>query len=484
MTQLKRPLFVEKIGGTSMANTDAALNNVFLHEDRRDDPYGRIIVVSAYAGVTDKLLEHKKTGKPGVYALFSSAEADSLWGDALTRVADDMQAINRDIFGDHADRNAADTFVRDRIEGVRSCLLDLQRLCSYGHFRLDEHLMTVREMLSALGEAHSAHNTTMLLRQHGVNASFIDLTGWRDDAQPTLDERIMAAFEKTDFSAELPIVTGYAHCRDGMVRNFDRGYTEVTFSRIAVLMNAAEAIIHKEFHLSSADPKVVGADRVRKIGRTNYDVADQLSNMGMEAVHPRAAKGLRQAGIPLCVRNTFDPKDPGTQISSDYVSETPGTEIVTGLKNVIALDFFEQDMVGVKGYDASILEILQRHTVRIVSKASNANTITHYLAGSLKAAKRAAAQLEEKYPSASVTARKVSIVSVIGSDLDAPALTKNAVAALSDGGVEILGLHQLMRNVDLQFVVPEDDFDMAIKALHARLVERAGDASVLDQRAV
>lgn len=269
-----------------------------------------------------------------------------------------------------------------------------------------------------------------------------------------------------------------------MVRNFDRGYTEVTFSRIAVLMEAAEAIIHKEFHLSSADPKVVGEDRVRKIGRTNYDVADQLSNMGMEAVHPRAAKGLRQAGIPLCVRNTFDPSDPGTEISGDYVSETPGTEIVTGLKNVIALDFFEQDMVGVKGYDAAILEILRRHNVRIVSKASNANTITHYLAGSLKAAKRAAAQLEEKYPSANVSARKVSIVSVIGSDLEAPGLTKTAVSALFDSEVEILGLHQLMRNVDIQFVVPEDDFDLAIRALHARLVERGeAGAQAPNQRA-
>ena len=67
------------------------------------------------------------------------------------------------------------------------------------------------------------------------------------------------------------------------------------------MTEAREAVIHKEFHLCSADPKTVGLDKVRVIGRTNYDVADQLSNMGMEAIHPRAAKGLRQAGIPLRV---------------------------------------------------------------------------------------------------------------------------------------------------------------------------------------
>ncbi len=64
----------------------------------------------------------------------------------------------------------------------------------------------------------------------------------------------------------MPIVTGYAQCSEGLMREFDRGYSEVTFSRLAALTGAREAIIHKEFHLSSADPKLVGADRVRKLG--------------------------------------------------------------------------------------------------------------------------------------------------------------------------------------------------------------------------
>lgn len=469
----KAPLIVEKIGGTSMSNTRSVLENVLLRK-RGADPYQRIVVVSAYAGVTNLLLEHKKTGEPGVYALFASAEGDWSWDDALSRVAERMQAINKDIFGDHADRQTADNFVRERIEGVRGCLRDLQRLCSYGHFRLDEHLMTIREMLSALGEAHSAHNTMLLLRQREVNATFIDLTGWRDETQPNLDERIQNALSGVDAARELPIVTGYAHCRDGLMRAYDRGYTEVTFSRIAVLLNAAEAVIHKEFHLSSADPKIVGEDCVRKIGRTNYDVADQLSNMGMEAIHPRAAKGLRQSEIPLRVKNTFDPDDPGTVFRQDYVADRPGAEIVTGRRGVLALEFFEQDMVGVKGYDAAILSALDRHKVSIVSKSSNANAITHYLGGSLKAVKRVIADLEDRFPAAAVSVRKVAIVSAIGTDLNKPSLTADAVTALSDAGVCLLGLHQPMRNVDIQFIVEEDQYERSIVALHDALIQDAG----------
>ncbi|MFN4102028.1 MAG: hypothetical protein ACK4GT_19885, partial [Pararhodobacter sp.] len=157
-----------------------------------------------------------------------------------------------------------------------------------------------------------------------------------------------------DLASELPIVTGYASAPEGLVRQFNRGYTEVTFARIAALTGAHEAIIHKEFHLSSADPKLVGEGKVRKIGLTNFDVADQLSNMGMEAVHPKAAKILRQAGIPLRVKNTFDPADEGTVMQADYMPDAPRAEIITGLKGVYAIEVFDQDMVGEKGYDTAI----------------------------------------------------------------------------------------------------------------------------------
>src|SRR3546814_10320281 len=123
-----------------------------------------------------------------------------------------------------------------------------------------------------------------------VNARFVDLTLWDEDDMRSLDARIEEAFAGIDLATTLPIVTGYAGCEGGMVRRYARGYTEMTFSRLAVVTGAREAIIHKEFHLSSADPKLVGEDKARKIGRTNYDVADQLANLGMEAIDRKSTR--------------------------------------------------------------------------------------------------------------------------------------------------------------------------------------------------
>src|SRR5690554_1350750 len=303
---------VEKIGGTSMSRTAELLDTVLIGKRRGAELYNRIFVVSAYAGMTDSLLEHKKSGEPGVYALFANAEGGWSWGNALNAVAEQMYAQNAEIFSDEGARQTANRFAQERVEGVRSCLIDLSRLCSFGHFQLQQHLLTVREMLASLGEAQSAFNTAMLLNMHGVTARFVDLTGWRDDTHLPLDEVITRAFADIDLGSELPIVSGYAQCSEILMGTYDRGYSEVTLSRVAVVTGASEAIIHKEFHLSSSDPRVVGVDVVRVIGETNYDVADQLSNMGMEAIHPRAAKSLRQADIPLRVKNAFDPEHAGT----------------------------------------------------------------------------------------------------------------------------------------------------------------------------
>lgn len=299
---------VEKIGGTSMSDYISVRDNIILQPAKGKDLYQRVFVVSAYGGLTDKLLEHKKNGQPGVYALFANGVNDDSWLTALQNLRQEMLDINATLFsGELLDK--ANVFITERIDNAQHVLADLQSLCSHGHFAIEDHLATVREMLACLGEAHSAWNMAELLQRDGVNAIFVDLTAWQSNEHTTLDERINLAFEKLDLATQLPIVTGYAHSQDGLMSTFDRGYSEMTFSRIAVLSHAKEAVIHKEFHLSSADPRLVGEENAVPIGRTNYDVADQLANLGMEAIHPKAAKGLRQNNIALRVKNTFEPED-------------------------------------------------------------------------------------------------------------------------------------------------------------------------------
>ena len=470
---------VEKIGGTSMSEYSAVRDNVILKGNNSNDIYNRVFVVSAYGGMTDLLLENKSNGKPGVYGLFANTSNDDEWHEAFETLREKMFAINLSLFGETELGRQADDFISQRLNDAERVLTDLQRLCQHGHFELQAHLFTVREMLASIGEAHSAWNMAHLLKRDGINARFVDLSGWQAEGAETLDNMIGQAFAGVDYATELPIATGYTHCDNGLMASFDRGYSEMTFSRIAVITGAREAIIHKEYHLSSADPRLVGADKVVPIGRTNYDVADQLANLGMEAIHPRAAKGLRQADIPLRVMNTFEPEHSGTLITGDYVSDTPRVEIIAGRRRVYSIELFDQDMMGnIDSYDSAILKTIARYKAHVVSKDINANTITHYVGANLKTVNRIRRVLEEAYPDAEINTRKVAVVSAIGSDMKVPGMLAKTVSALSEVNISILAMHQSIRQVDMQFILDEDDYDLAVQSLHRCLIEvhNHGDA--------
>ena len=159
---------VEKVGGTTMSRLPELVDPLFRAGD--DVPMNRLFVVSAYGGVTDLLLEHKHSGDPGVYGLFSEGENDDEWQDQLSDVHRHLQAINAAMFGTSHGRARADRFLSQRIDDVRECLLSVRQVCSFGPFDLASYLGRVRELLSSLGEAHSAWNTAAILREQGLPA--------------------------------------------------------------------------------------------------------------------------------------------------------------------------------------------------------------------------------------------------------------------------------------------------------------------------
>jgi aspartate kinase len=287
-------LTVEKIGGTSMSKFKDVLNNIIIGDREDCDYYSRIFVVSAYRNVTNWFLEHKKTKKPGVYHKFVNGED---YKRSLHDLLNKLLEINRSFTDIKLNLEIADKFITDRMLQAKNYLDSLTDVLTSGYVNRQNILLAAREILSSIGEAHSAFNSVNILENNSINATFVDLCGFNDSEYLTIDERIHKAFKKLDYSKTIPVVTGYTKGTEGIMREFDRGYSEITFSKIAVEVKADEAIIHKEFHLSSADPNIVGVDKSVPVCNTNFNVADQLADLGMEAIHPKASKPLEIAGM-------------------------------------------------------------------------------------------------------------------------------------------------------------------------------------------
>jgi aspartate kinase len=456
-------LTVEKIGGTSMSRFSEVLSNVILRDPKH--VYGRIYIVSAYAGVTDLLLEHKKSKQPGVYTSFASGGP---YAEAMLEVKRRCFELNAGMKGDGLDVAAADRFIAGRVDAVQGNLNSIADLLASGYVSRPELLSAARELLASIGESHSAFNSANILEARGYAAECIDLSGWADPIARTIDERIQLALADVGKTPAITFVTGYAKGTEGIMREFDRGYSEVTFSKVAVAVKAREAIIHKEFHLSSADPKIVGADKVVTVGNTNFDVADQLADVGMEAIHPRAAKPLELSGIPLRVKNAFDPDHDGTLITKDYTCPVSRIEVVTGTDKVSIVEVFDTRMVAEVGSDHRIMQVLVDHGISYIGKATNANTIDLVL-WDRDVQDVIITKLRSMFDVVKVI--PVAVVCAIGSNIAKPGILARATGAMARARINIIGVSQTARQTNMQFTVSREDFVSAQRALHAELCE-------------
>ncbi len=461
----------KKIGGTSMSQFQDVLQNIILGNRKRDQLYNRIFVVSAYNNVTNWLLEHKKTGEPGIYNKFLNGED---YSSALDSFCQRLLLINDGFADIGLDLKEARDFIRFRVDQAKTVLYSLGKVLASGYVnRTDIHL-AAREILASIGEAHSGWNSVNILNNNGINARFIDLCGFNDNEPLTIDQRIHKEFSGIDFSSVLCLATGYTKGTEGIMRAFDRGYSEVTFSKIAVEVKAQEAVIHKEFHLSSADPKIVGVGNSIPVGHTNYVIADQLADIGMEAIHPKAAKPLELAGIDIRIKNTFEPEHPGTLISHDYISPEPRVEIVSGSRKVIAIEVHDPMMVGEVGFDGQIMNYFVKYGVSYILKSTNANSITMVVWDNEKSL-QLIRQLEEVFYQ--VRAEPMAIVCAMGTNIALPGFLYQAAKALYEKGINVESFAQSLMQINMQFVIRREHYEDAVIALNETLCKKREVAS-------
>jgi aspartate kinase len=456
-------LTVEKIGGTSMSKFEDVLNNIILKPERVNGYYNRVFVVSAYNNVTNWLLEHKKTKEPGIYLKFVNHDD---YNKALFELLDKLIAINRTFESIGLDQEKADEFITNRVVKAKNYLDNLAEVLATGYVDRQNILLAAREILSSIGEAHAAFNSVNIIQNKGISATFVDLCGFNDSEYLTIDERIRNAFKNVDYKSTIPVVTGYTKGTEGIMREFDRGYSEVTFSKVAVEIKADEAVIHKEFHLSSADPNIVGVDKSIPVGFTNFNVADQLADVGMEAIHPKASKPLEMAGINIRIKNTFEPDHPGTLISKDYVGEKSRVEIISGSDKVIAIEIHDPLMVGQVGFDRAIMHTFEKHNVSYILKATNANSITQVIWED-DLSEDLISELKERYYE--VTVKPVALVCTLGTNIAQPGIIAKATYALASNNINVDALSQSLKQVNMQFVISREDYKKAIIALNDAL---------------
>ncbi len=463
---------VLKFGGTSVGTPEAMRQAASVVHDEVKRGEAVVVVTSALSGVTNLLL--------------GATEQAAKSGLSDTQAANRIATAHEAIINALLPRNQREPMRRLIAERVQAFLRLLEAIAVLG-----EVTPRAYDAIASLGERMSAPLFAAVLRARGVPSEYVDAAEIiRTDAnfqnaQPNfeLSASLINSRLRPLLSAEsVPVVTGFIGAtEDGITTTLGRGGSDYTAALLGAALRAREVHIYTDVDgVMSADPRIV--PEARTLPRLSYREVAELAYFGAKVLHPKTIRPVIERGIPLRVRNTFNPKGADTLIVQRSEA-APGTaKAVTLIRNLSLITVEGRGMLGVPGVAArTFAAVAQTDTsVVLITQASSEQSITFAVAAD--AAGKVVSALEETFK-AEIARRDIdriaavapiAVVTVVGAGMQhTVGVAGRLFTALGKAGVNIIAIAQGSSEVAISFAVDEADAEKAVRAVHRLTVASA-----------
>ncbi|HSH74734.1 MAG TPA: aspartate kinase, partial [Longimicrobiales bacterium] len=451
------PRRVLKFGGTSV--TGASRLDVIERVVRdRIEFSNPIVVVSALSGVTEMLRRASELATRG--------EAGELLHEIESRHRD---AVG-DMTGDRPETAAA----------VERLLEDANRLMQ-GIGLLGECSPRTLDQVLSLGERLSVQLVAGGLCVRGLPARIVDAADVivTDENHAEAEVDFPATEEKAATAlapdGPVPIVTGFLGATKGGERTtLGKGGSDYSAAVLGWALRAEEVEIWTDVPgVMTADPRVVPDARpLRSLG---FSEVLELSHWGAKVVHQKTVRPLRDRGIPLSIRNTMSPDDPGTLVTPRAPASKTGP--VRGIASIDRVALVQLSGVGhgMESVASRFLHALDeaRCPVLLLSQGCSERSVCVALPPqSVRPAIRAVERTFDLERRAGLmddpsVEEECSIVAVVGEGMkDTPGIAGKVFGVLGDRGVSVRAIAQGSSELNISFVVRREDVDTAVRSIH------------------
>lgn len=462
---------VIKFGGTSVGSADAIRQAATIAHDLRVAGHQVIVVTSAMSGVTDLLL----------------AGAQAAATSALGRFLEVASSIRRK----HLD--AADALFPEATRRARALDPIDQRLNELS--RLAEALAVLGEAspraldaVASLGERMSIHLLAQAIDQLGSPASPVEATtfvrtdGVHQSAVPDMaathalaHQHLLPAVDR----GAIPVITGFIGATaTGVVTTLGRGGSDYSAAIAGAALDADEVWIYTDVDgVMTADPRVV-AD-VRTLERVSYREMSELAYFGAKVLHPKTVLPALERGIPIRIRNTFNPAHPGTLVTSNGELATGHLQAVTAIEKQSLVTIEGRGMLGVPGIAARAFAAVAGTgtSVPMISQSSSEQSICFAVpqvavAGVLAALREAFDRELARRDIESIASQDdVVVVTVVGAALrNTPGVAGRIFTAVGDGAINVIAIAMGSSECSISLVVDGPHSRAAVRQIH-RLLE-------------
>ena len=269
------------------------------------------------------------------------------------------------------------------------------------------------------------------------------------------------------------------------IRTFGRGGSDVTG---AVVARGVGARVYENWTdvsgLLVTDPRIV--DRPAGIGVMTYRELRELSYMGATVLHPEAVFPVRQAGIPMNVRNTNEPDHPGTMIVAELspaeATQTPAASSaadaaqpaaitgIAGRKDFTVLSLEKAMMNEQVGYGERVLGVLSRLEIPFEHMPSGIDTLSIVVSDEELVGKREALEQairEEIQPDNLEIDENLALIATVGRNMKTkPGRAATLFSSLAAAGVNIRMIDQGSSELNIIVGVQTQDFEKAVRAIY------------------
>ena len=344
----------------------------------------------------------------------------------------------------------------------------------------DEIRENLRKNPSADYVASRGEYLSAILVAAFLGYDFVDTAGLiQFDAKGRfLSEETNAALKAELAKHERAVIPGfYGSGPDGEIRTFSRGGSDITGSLVA---RAVDADVYENWTDVSgflcADPRIV--KNPKQISSISYKELRELSYMGASVLHEDAIYPARMGNIPINIRNTNKPDDPGTMITDDMSLLTREDRVVTGIagsKDFTVVGLYKNMMSSEKGFVRRILGILDDYDIQFEHLPSGIDTVSVVMAD--KNVDGRLDELLEEFqsrlrPDSIDVIHDIALIATVGHGMDRRAGTSARLfTALANAGVNIRMIDQGSSEMNIIVGVENKDFETAIRAIYAEFVE-------------
>ncbi|MDE6370403.1 MAG: aspartate kinase, partial [Duncaniella sp.] len=449
---------VLKFGGSSVGSV-TGINNLRHIAQAQEKPV--VVVVSALGGVTDMLIS----------TATAAAAGDRSYRDGMARIAARHHDIIAEVITDRPEelRQEVDVLLDDLASIYQGLYLirDLSPktqslIVSYG-----ERLSSL--IVNRLVEGSVLHDSLQFIKtEHKHHRTLL--------ATEVTNRLVLEEFSGPGYKDNIHIVPGFisTDVTTGEITNLGRGGSDYTASIIAAALNAEVLEIWTDVDgFMTADPRVIPT--AYTINSLSYVEAMELCNFGAKVVYPPTIYPVCVKNIPILVKNTFRPDEPGSVILNGGSEDGKPIKGISSISGTSLITVTGLSMVGVIGVNRRIFSALADNGISVfmVSQASSENSTSVGVRD--EDAAEAVRVLDHEFAKEIATGAMyplhaesgLATVAIVGENMKhTPGIAGKLFGTLGRSGISVIACAQGASETNISFVVDGRSLRKALNVLH------------------